>query len=31
MLDVVSGGIESYFKDRVDIGYSKDVIKSDEI
>lgn len=31
MLDVVSGGIENYFKDRVELGYSKDTIKSDEV
>ena len=31
MLDVVSGGIEGYFMDRVEFGYSKDIIRSEEV
>jgi hypothetical protein len=31
MLDVVSGGIEGYFMDRVEFGYPKDIIRSEEV
>lgn len=31
VLEVVSGGIEGYFIDKVELGYSKDVISPDEV